>query len=290
MATRETARRFGLARQVLGGHGMAAFVHLVARAWRLPVSLTHDEVAPWIWSHLEAVFPLALGAVLMPNHLHLLAGATLDDDPRAQLAKLIGGLLRSGGRRAELRFEPVAPGLVHDDPVKLLRQGRYLALNPVRSRLVDDPLEWRWSTHRDVVGAIARPWVSAERFARAVGRSPRGFEAWWQRYVAREEEVPRAAQVIPTPAAFTAFAEAPLTAVAAASASALRTRPSDVRRRGPTRDLFLAVAPRTGWDRSSLLARFCGLTPRGVQKSRRRPPPSALSAALLCLGDERLRR
>src|SRR5690606_4640083 len=133
-------------------------------------------------------------------------------------------------------------------------------------------------------------WVELDRLAAAVGRDPDGFATWWHRYVAREDRVPRAALVLPQRARVTPFADVGLTAVASAVASALRTRSEDVRRRGPTRDLFLAVAAQVGWDRASLLARACAITPRAVQKARSRPiAPAALDAALLCLGDARLR-
>ncbi len=37
-------------------------------------------------------------------------------------------------------------------PGKLRRNERYIHLNPCRARLIDDPLAWPWSTHRDRVG------------------------------------------------------------------------------------------------------------------------------------------
>lgn len=266
------------------------FVHLVARALRYVAPLTHDDVAVWLWSHLTRTFPLALAAVLMPNHLHLVALARDAEAARARLAGLLGALLRSGGARSGLVFEAVPRVVLENDPGKLLRQVRYVALNPVRAGLVDDPLAWRWSTHRDVMGAVASPWVDRDRLAAAVGNDPEGFAAWWHRYVAREDRVPRTALALPERARVTPFADVALTAVASAAASALRTRPEDVRHRGPTRDLFLAVAPQVGWDRASLLARACDVTPRAVQKARRRTVPApALDAALLCLGDARLR-
>lgn len=171
---------------------------------------------------------------------------------------------------------------------KALRQARYVVLNPVRKGLVADPLAWRWSTHRDVLGAVSSPWVTAARLAAATGREEQGFAAWWQGHVAREEGVPASARVLPAPARITPFPEAPLAAVAAASASSLRTRLDDVQRRGPTRELFLALARHVGWDRSAQLAAFCEIDPRSVQRARPRPPPDSLAAALVCLGDPRL--
>lgn len=274
---------------------MTTCVHLVARAEHLPVSLVDDAVAPRLWRGLERGFPLALAAVLMPNHIHLLvqlAGLTVNDaadEARARLGAVLRSLSRAGGPAGAVRFAPIPRPVPEDDPVKILRQARYIALNPVRADLVRDPLLWTWSTHRDVVGAVAHPWVTARRLAEAVGRRADDFAPWWHRYVAREDGLDVSARSFPVAARPSDIADVPLTAVVRASASALRTRPEDVRRRGPTRRLVLALAPLLGWDRSRLLATVCGVTPRAIQLARHRAPPGALDAALLCLGDERLR-
>jgi len=265
------------------------FAHLVARADRLPVPLTRDEVAHWLWPRLQRCFPLALGCVLMPNHLQLVTPAQCADAARGTLARLLGGLARSGGVRAGIRFEPIPPVLLQDDPTTIARQTRYVALNPLRRALVKDPLSWEWSTHSDVVGAVARPWITASRLAAAQGRSADGFARSWHRYVAREDDAESGAVTSPSPAAPTAFAASAIEDVARPVARSLRAHASDVRRRGPVRDLFLVVAPLVGWDRPALLASYCDVTTRAVQKSFHRAPPVAIEAAVLCLGDSRLR-
>lgn len=35
--------------------------------------------------------------------------------------------------------------------------------------MVEDPLEWPWSTHRDLVGARLEPWLTTERLSDAFG-------------------------------------------------------------------------------------------------------------------------
>lgn len=261
----------------------------MARADRLPIPLHCNEVAHWLWPRLQRSYPLALGCVLMPNHLHLVTPARCADAARRTLAALLGALARSGGVRRGIRFEPVPPVLLQDDPLTIARQTRYAALNPLRRGLVTDPLAWEWSTHRDVVGAVARPWVTAPRLADALGRAREGFARWWHRYVAREDDAADDATTFPLPAPFTRFAAAPLEDVARAVAHSMRAGVADVHRRGPVRDLFLVVAPLVGWDWPALLADYCDITPRAVQKSFHRQPPVAIEAALLCLGDPRLR-
>ncbi len=39
-------------------------------------------------------------------------------------------------------------------------------LNPCRARLVADPLQWEWSTHRDLVGAVAPSWIDLSDLAK----------------------------------------------------------------------------------------------------------------------------
>jgi hypothetical protein len=265
------------------------YVHLVARADRLPVPLTDDAVAQWLWPRMQRRFPLAIAAVLMPTHTHILTPARCAEAARHRLAMLTGALSRSGGVRNAIRFEPIPPALLDDDPVKLARQTRYVALNPQRARLVDDPLDWTWSTHRDVVGAVARPWVTADRLAPALDRSPDGFAEWWHGYVGREDDADEDALWFPTAATPTLFAKHSLDDVARAVAASMRANVSDIQKRGPVRSLFLVVAPLAGWRDSAVLASYCGITPRAVQKSFHRMPPVAIDAALLCLGDARLR-
>lgn len=266
----------------------APFVHLVARAHRLPVALTSDEVAFWLWPRLQRAFPLALMAVLMPNHLHLVAPASCANEAREKLALVLGNMARSGGERAEIGFERVPRTELQGDASKLLRQLRYVPLNPVRAKLVDDPIAWRWSTHRDVLGAIERPWITAARLALVLGRTELAFARWWHQYVARDETVASSARRFPVPAEQTRFASVPLQDVAKAVASATRTPLDDVRKRSHARDLFLAVSPCVGWGLSTLLADFCGVTQRAVQKAGQRAA-RRLDEVLLCLGDTRLR-
>lgn len=265
------------------------YAHLVAHAAKLPIQLTDYEVASWLWPRMQRRFPVALACVLMPDHLHLLTPTPCEEAARHELALLIGSMGRSGGERGRIRFDRIPPCLLDDDPAKLTRQTRYIALNPQRAGLVDDPLAWLWSTHRDVVGTVARPWVTADRLAADLGRSPDGFARDWHRYVTREDGVPIAAQTFPVPAAPTSFTAHPLEDVASAVARSMRARVSDIQKRGPVRSLFLVVAPLVGWTSSSLLASYCDVTTRAIQKSFHRPPPVAIDAALLCLGARDLR-
>ena len=86
------------------------------------------------------------------------------------------------------------------------------------------------------------------------------------------------------------WAEEAIGEILAAAAGALRVLPSDVRKQGPLRGLFIHLAWRHGWRQPALLARICGMGPRAVHLVLNQAPPPGLEAADLCLGDRRLRR
>jgi hypothetical protein len=76
--------------------------------------------------------------------------------------------------------------------------------------------------------------------------------------------------------------------VRAAAAVALRAAPAAIARRTVARRLFVHLATAQGWRDARLIGAQCGLDARAV--GRLPPPPAAaLTPALLCLGDERLR-
>jgi len=262
--------------------------HLSVRAYRTPVSLCDHEVASWVWDHLRDAFPHAVTALLMPNHPHLITPATDGEEARRRFARVIGGLQRSNNPGAELRWEDVEPPIVIKDEKELNRQMRYVALNPSRAGLVDDPLSWPWSTHRDVVGAIADPWVTARDVAAALGRptSARAIHA----YVSGDPSVAIEGTPFPLDEPVTDFARVPLVWVMEATASATRGSVNDVRARTATRHVFLQLAHRVGWRDTTLLAAACNITPQSVRRHLREPPNEKhLAAAALCLGDARLR-
>ncbi|MBI4704574.1 MAG: hypothetical protein HY744_26015 [Deltaproteobacteria bacterium] len=265
-------------------------IHLTARVYRLPVLLTEHEVASWLWGRLCRGFSAALAAVIMPNHIHLV---TAPENPGAALLRLgsiISGLRRSNNPAAPDAWEPAAPPELVPDAKHLRRLVRYLALNPCRARLVDDPLGWPWSTHRDVIGAIAEPWVDAARVAAALGLTARGFAQAHHAYVSAAGSVCVTGTPFPRPAAPSQIAARPLEALVAAAAAASRATPADVGRRSATRALFLQLAGRHGWRDAPRLAELCGASRRAIRWNLGRADGAGLDAAELCLGDERLRR
>lgn len=230
-----------------------------------------------------------LAAVLMPNHLHLILPKNEDND--TDFRKLTG-LLGAISRRSKVRKLWQSIPLPADIPDKfhLRRQVRYVALNPCRKGLCKDPLEWYWSTYREVMGATVERRESAGRMACALGESSKRFEVRFHSYVSADPSVQVSGTPPPTPAVSKIWAEESIGEILAASAGALRMSPSEVQKQGVLRSLFIHLACRHGWRQPSLLSRICGITPRAVHLILNRPVPRGIEAAELCLGDCRLRR
>jgi putative transposase len=85
---------------------------------------------------------------LMPNHIHLILvpdraealGRALGETHR-RYSSTINARLRVTGHLFQARFGSVAMDEEH-----LMAAARYVALNPVRARLVERAEDWRWSS------------------------------------------------------------------------------------------------------------------------------------------------
>ncbi len=93
------------------------------------------EVSIWAW-------------VLMPNHVHLILTPRDSDGIRRALSKVhrryagyIHARMQRTGHFWQGRF-----GCVAMDEAHLVAALRYIALNPVRARLVKRAVDWRWSS------------------------------------------------------------------------------------------------------------------------------------------------
>jgi hypothetical protein len=265
------------------------WIHMTARTLRPYAPLCEPEHAGWLWGRLRATFPVVAASALLPNHPHAVPWV---DDPR-QGREAFGRLLGHFRRRLGLRrplWEPVSRIDVIDDPKMLARTVRYVALNPCRAELVRDPLEWLWSTHRDVVGAVVDPWVTAESLARALGRHQDGFVERFHAYVSGDPSVNVAGTRPPMPAREQPVPREPLESIAAAAVAATRGTFADLERRGATRRLFVLLARHQGWRDTSLIASMCDMTPRTIRRLAHADDLELLAAGAMCLGDDRLLR
>lgn len=124
-----TQRGNGRAQTFFGDDDYALYRDLLAASCRAA------GVEVWSW-------------VLMPNHVHLILVPADEDGIRRALAPVhrryagaIHARLRRTGHFWQGRF-----GAVAMDEVHLAAAVRYVALNPVRARLVQNAADWRWSS------------------------------------------------------------------------------------------------------------------------------------------------
>lgn len=85
---------------------------------------------------------------LMPNHIHLLIRPqheNLYDATRDLFSRCAMRFNRKYGRRGHLFGAPYRQSICLDDSY-LLAASLYIHLNPVRTALVQDPLQYRWSS------------------------------------------------------------------------------------------------------------------------------------------------
>lgn len=105
-------------------------------------------------NHYRVRYPFQLLAyVLMTNHLLIEAG-------RHPLAKIMQGLQQSYTlyfnrkyRLVGLLFQGRYKDILCDRDAYLLELVRYIHLNPVRSKIVSDPGDYLWSSHRDYLNS-----------------------------------------------------------------------------------------------------------------------------------------
>ncbi|MGK5085480.1 hypothetical protein WDW37_19505 [Bdellovibrionota bacterium FG-1] len=246
------------------------------------------EPACRAWNFLKKLFPGALSAILMPNHLHLIVPQQAERDDLAKITGVLGAVSKDAG--VSKLWQPIAPPALIPDLHHLRRQIRYVALNPCRAELCADPLAWVWSTYRDLARTTATPWVSPDTLRRILKEREKDFQVRFHAYVSGDPSVAIEGTAPARAAQPTAWAEHSIGEILKATSAALQTPASEVRQKGPLRTLFIHVAHRFGWKQIRPLAKICHTTPRAIHYTLENPPaPSALAAAALCLGDARLR-
>jgi putative transposase len=126
-----TQRGNGRARTFFGDDDYALYRELLAENCRTA------EVEVWAWC-------------LMPNHVHLILVPSDPDGLRRALARVhrsYAGIIQARRKRSG-HFWQGRFGAVAMDEEHLAAALRYVALNPVRVRLVARAQDWRWSSTR----------------------------------------------------------------------------------------------------------------------------------------------
>src|SRR3954470_4155402 len=126
-----TQRGNGRARTFFDDHDYALYRDLLA------VHCRAADVAVWAWC-------------LMPNHVHLILVPSDPDGLRRALARVhrhYAGVIQARRKRTG-HFWQGRFGAVAMDEQHLAAALRYVALNPVRARLVEHARDWRWASTR----------------------------------------------------------------------------------------------------------------------------------------------
>lgn len=164
------------------------YYHLTARTRWPHKPFTDREVCADLWGRLQKRFPKVLACVLMPNHLHIVLYGAHPEAARQILAIELRAFTQSQFPGLRL-WEEVPPPEMIQDRKHLARFIRYVHLNPSRARLVDDPLEWEWSTHRDAVGGAAPTWIDLGMLMQIFKADPRKLAEVIHRYVSGDPTV-----------------------------------------------------------------------------------------------------
>jgi hypothetical protein len=264
--------------------------HLVAQA-RYPLRpfRSRDAFAR-AWRMLRDEFARVYACVLMPEHVHVLAPATA---PERTLRRRLAVVLRSWTRAVHPGtrvWNPVPEGAPVPNGLHLLRQTRYVHLNPCRDRLVADPLEWEWSTHRDAMGAAWPSWIDAEALAGALKVRPARFAERFHAYVSGDPAVQVGGTPAPRrPGPGTTLATPARLVLAAAAAT--RTPLKETSGRYLSRRLAWSLGRDLSTGAQAELRALLGLSVSGAFRSRTRDlPPGAREAALNALAEPRYLR
>jgi putative transposase len=122
----------------------------------------------------------------MQNHYHLII-----ETPHANLRKIMHCLDASYAAYFNTRYRRVGPlyqgrykSVVVDQDEYLDELSRYIHLNPVRARIVKDPIDYAWSSYRYFVTDTALPaWLCADTTLSLFSRDPIHARRLYKRYV-----------------------------------------------------------------------------------------------------------
>jgi hypothetical protein len=127
----------------------------------------------------------------MNNHYHLIV-RTPDQRLSKAMQQLNGGYSKTvnsiHGRSAHLFRNRFMAQLIDDDEY-LLTACRYIAHNPVRAGLCDEPSGWRWSSYRASVGIQPAPRFLDEHLLGSVVGGGDGWRCRYREFVEVDGEV-----------------------------------------------------------------------------------------------------
>ncbi len=236
-------------------------------------------------------FPKVMACVLMPNHIHIVLASPHLSITRTQLSIELRAWARRHFPGQSVWGKPHASEPI-SDILHLKRRIRYVHLNPCRSHLCNDPLQWEWSTHRDLAGLTHPCWMDLDGLAKLLriqkGMMPRALH----QYISADPST----QVEGTPWVTPYCAPEvilELSSLIQAAAIATRSSKSSGLKTYQIRKLIAQSASQLKIRETQRLAKLMGVTARQFQTLKRRKPSSAeqlaVRAVLQILCDPRLR-
>lgn len=154
-----------------------------------------------------------LAYCLMPNHVHLVVDAEIEELARAM--HRLNGLYAQRFNREHGFTGHLFQGRYHTEPIQdeahLPGSLRYAVMNPVRAGLCERPENWRWSSYRATIGLAAVPrFLDVERalecFGGDLAASRRRFRDFVEQQLARMPDEGTVPGTVPSVAAFAAAA------------------------------------------------------------------------------------
>ena len=122
----------------------------------------------------------------MNNHYHLLL-ETVEGNLSRGMRQLNGVYTQGFNRRHRLvghLFQGRYKSILVQKEAYLLELTRYVVLNPVRARMVADPLDWPWSSDRSVVGEAPAPvWLDTDWLLSQFGTARTAAISAYRRFV-----------------------------------------------------------------------------------------------------------
>jgi len=123
--------------------------------------------------------------VLMGNHVHHLIQIG-----RTPLAKVMQNILfrytrywNARNRKIGHLFQGRYKAILCDKDSYLLELIRYLHLNPVRSKVVKDPDQYQWSSHKAYLEGVGKEWVVVDEVLPLFAKSPAQAITAYRRFV-----------------------------------------------------------------------------------------------------------
>jgi putative transposase len=220
-----------------------------------------------------------LAFCLMSTHAHLVFEVADMAEAERIVRRIVRRLNSTAEERGVARIDTPHLQVLEDD-YAVLRYTAYAHANPVKAEMVDDPLAWPFSSHRDVYGLRRTRWFAPDRLLSKMS------EAVDARWLHRKAEGWRKVPFLDTPEKRKHPTEG-LPLIGRAVASVFGLTEEEMLARPKARRCFAMAALTEGW-KPSAIADMLRWTPRHAQRVGLGDTPEVRSV-LAVLRDDRLR-